>query len=105
METSLCFTESRRASFDLLFYCLEDDEEDGNDEKQGDGTDDHAADGSHAERMVTIGADTCSQSERQEAEDHRHGGHKDGAQSDGSGIESCLDDAKSLTSARSGVLS
>ena len=46
---------------DTFLYRLEDDEEDGNDEQQSDGSDDHTANGAHAQRVVTVGTYTCGQ--------------------------------------------
>ena len=45
---------------DFLLDGLEDDEEAGHDEQQGNGADEHAADGAHAERMVAVARNVCS---------------------------------------------
>ena len=47
---------------DSFLYRLEDDEEDGDDEQQGDGSDDHTAYGSYAQRVVTVGTYACGES-------------------------------------------
>ena len=49
---------------------LENDEEDRNDEQQGDGTDDHTADGANTQRVVTIGSDTGSEGQGQQTKHH-----------------------------------
>ena len=50
---------------DTFLYRLEDDEEDGYDEQQGDGSDDHTAYGSHTQRVVAVGAYASGQGQWQ----------------------------------------
>ena len=65
---------------DLLLQRLEDDEERGDQEQQGERTDDHAAHDARAERRVAVGADAAGQHQRNHAEDHGEHRHEDGAQ-------------------------
>ena len=95
---------SRFLAHDALFEGLEDDEEDGDDEQQGNGADDHTANGADAKGVVAVGSNACGKGQWQESEDHGERRHKDRTQADGSGIEGCIDDAHALTTARRGIL-
>ena len=70
--TLLGLTTTYRTSEELLLYRLKNNEKGRDNEKQGDGSNEHTTDSAHTKRTVSVGTDTCRQGHWQQTEYHGH---------------------------------
>ena len=87
-----------------LLQIPEDDEQRRHDKEQCQRAGQHAADRTHADRNVAVGADTLREHQRQHAENHRERGHQDRTQPGFGRRHGRRRDTHALLSAVGGVL-
>ena len=88
----------------LLLEILEEDEEHGHEEQDGQDAEQHAAHDARTERRVAVGPRTAGEHQRQQAEYHGQDRHQNGAEAHAGGSQGGLNQRHTCPSAVGGIL-